>query len=72
MRDRVWRKAMVDEVDALEINNTFSIVDLPEGKEALGNQWVYKIKYRADGTVERHKDRLVVLGNHQVEGEDYT
>ena len=40
MRDRVWRKAMVDEVDALEINNTFSIVDLPEGKEALGNQWV--------------------------------
>lgn len=72
MRDRVWRKAMVDEVDAFEINNTFSIVDLPEEKEALGNQWVYKIKYRADGTVERHKARLVVLSNHQFEGEDYT
>lgn len=63
---------MVEEIDAFEQNNTFSIVDLPEGKEALGNLWVYKIKYNADGTVQRHKSRLVVLGNHQVEGEDYS
>ena len=63
---------MVAEVDAFEENKTFSIVDLPEGKEALGNQWVFKYKYLADGTIERPKARLVVLGNHQVEGEDFT
>ena len=72
LQDKVWRESMVDEIDAFEKNNTFSIVDLPEGKEALGNLWVYKIKYNADGTTQRHKSRLVVLGNHQVAGEDYS
>lgn len=54
--------AMTKEVDAMEINKTWSIIDLPDGKEALDNQWVFKIKYNSDGSIERYKARLVALG----------
>lgn len=41
-------------------------------KKALGCKWAYRIKLKYDGIVERYKARLIILGNHQVEGEDYT
>lgn len=59
------------EILALEENDTLEIVDLPRGKRAIGSQWVYKVKFRSDGAVERYKSRLVALGNKQVAGEDY-
>ena len=71
-RDANWRSAMQSEIDALEKNGTWSLVTLPPGKKALGSRWVYKIKYNSDGSVERLKARLVVFGNHQVEGIDYS
>lgn len=43
---------MTKEVVALEDNHTWDITDLPPGKVAIGSQWVYKIKYNADGTIE--------------------
>ncbi|GAA0151182.1 transmembrane signal receptor [Lithospermum erythrorhizon] len=66
-----WRDAMQKEISTLEDNGTWSLVQLSEGKKALGTQWVYKIKYNSDGSVERFKGRLVVFGNHQVEDIDY-
>ncbi|CAB79159.1 LTR retrotransposon like protein [Arabidopsis thaliana] len=71
MVDKAWREAMSAEIESLRVNQTFSIVNLPPGKRALGNKWVYKIKYRSDGAIERYKARLVVLGNCQKEGVDY-
>lgn len=71
MRDKRWTKAVYKEVDALEVAHTWSVVDLPPGRVALGTMWVFKIKYNADGTVERFKARLVVLGNRQKAGCDY-
>lgn len=70
--DPNFRGAMKHEIIALEDSGTWTVEDLPPGKKVLGCRWVYCIKYRADGTIERHKARLVVFGNHQVEGEDYT
>ena len=48
------------------------MTDLPPWKKALGSRWVYKIKYNSDGSVKRLNDQLVVFGNHQVEGIDYS
>lgn len=63
---------MKQEIQALEKNGTWTMEDLPPGKKALGSHWVYRIKYKSDGSVERLKSRLVVFGNHQTEGIDYT
>lgn len=62
---------MNEELDTLEANNTWEITSLPINKRAIGCRWLYKTKYHSDGTVERHKSRLVILGNKEVHGVDY-
>ncbi|TYK28116.1 Zinc finger, CCHC-type [Cucumis melo var. makuwa] len=47
------------------------MVDLPEGKNAIGLKWVYKTKFAADGSLEKHKARLVVKGYAQQHGIDF-
>ncbi|CAH9100668.1 unnamed protein product [Cuscuta europaea] len=72
VRDPQWRDAMNSEIRALERTGTWQIQDLPPGKKAIYCKWVYKIKYKSDGSVERYKARLVVCGNRQVHGIDYS
>lgn len=50
-----WKKAMLEEIAALEQNKTCTLTDLPEGKKAVGSEWVYTIKFKADGTIEKLK-----------------
>ena len=52
---------MKEELDALHKTGTLDLVDLPFGKSAIGCKWVYKIKTRLDGTVDRYKARHGVL-----------
>ncbi|WVY98728.1 hypothetical protein V8G54_030879 [Vigna mungo] len=72
IQDSRWQAAMANELQALQNNGTWTLTTIPPGKKALGCKWIYKIKYHSDGTVERFKARLVILGNYQVEGIDYT
>ncbi|KAE9592424.1 putative RNA-directed DNA polymerase [Lupinus albus] len=67
-----WEEAMKNELQALAINDTWSLVELPEDKHLIGCKWVYKTKYHADGSLERHKARLVAKGYTQMEGVDYS
>ena len=65
-----WRDAMQVELNAMDSNNTWSIVPLPPGKHSIGCKWVYKIKHKSDGSIERHKARLVTKCYNQQEGID--
>lgn len=59
------------ELNALQSNNTWSLVAPPAHKQPIGCKWMYKIKYNPDGIVERYKARLVAKVYSQVEGLDY-
>ncbi|XP_059294865.1 uncharacterized protein LOC132047909 [Lycium ferocissimum] len=67
-----WQDAMTKELEALISNDTWEVVTLPPGKRALPSKWVYKVKLKSDGTVERLKARLVVRGDIQQAGVDFT
>uniref|UniRef100_A0A2N9HE40 Reverse transcriptase Ty1/copia-type domain-containing protein n=1 Tax=Fagus sylvatica TaxID=28930 RepID=A0A2N9HE40_FAGSY len=64
----LWQQAMADELDALHKTHTWDMTTLPPGKSAVDCKWVYKIKTRADGSVECYKARLVARGFTQVYG----
>ncbi|GJY62094.1 retrovirus-related pol polyprotein from transposon TNT 1-94 [Tanacetum coccineum] len=71
IKDKRWRSVMDSELEALEQNKTWTIKKLPPNKKALGCKWVYKIKYKSDGTIERFKGRLMILAKqwelHQMD-----
>ena len=58
----LWKQAMKEALDALYKTRTLDLVDLPYGKSTIGCKWVYNIKTRSDGTVDRYKARLVARG----------
>ena len=66
-----WHEAATQEYNSLVENGTWDIVDLPEGKKAIGSGWVFKVKQNADGTIERFKAQIVAKGYSQVEGIDF-
>ena len=67
-----WLSAMQDEMDSLHENHTYELMDLPKGKRALRNKWVYKLKPGNGGNPPRYKARIVVKGFQQKKGSTST
>jgi hypothetical protein len=57
-----WKSAMVDEYNALLRNKTWTLVPPTSGRNVIDCKWVFKLKYNADGSVDRHNARLVAKG----------
>jgi hypothetical protein len=66
-----WREAMNAEFDALLKNQTWHLVPPSATQNIIGCKWVFRIKRKANGTIERYKARLVAKGFHQQPGVDY-
>jgi hypothetical protein len=62
-----WEQEMKEEMDSLVNNQTLDLVQLPAGKRALQNKWVYKLK-EEDGGKKWYKARLVLKGFAQKKG----
>lgn len=71
LADPKWTKAMNEELEALQRNATWELVPMPVGKKTLGCCWVFTVKFKADGTIDIYKARLVANGYSQRYGIDY-
>lgn len=67
-----WRKAIQAELESMQLRGVFRATKLPRNQRAIGTKWVFKIKRKADGSIEKFKARLVAKGFKQQYGIDYT
>jgi hypothetical protein len=66
-----WQHAMTEEIAALERTGTWDLVPCPPRVRSIICKWVYKVKTRSDGSLERYKARLVACVFQQEHGRDY-
>jgi hypothetical protein len=69
-KDEFWNKALNEELDQIEENDTWELVPRPKNKNVIDTKWVFRNKLNEDGKVIRNKARLVCKGYAQIEGID--
>ncbi|KAL0344087.1 UNVERIFIED_CONTAM: Retrovirus-related Pol polyprotein from transposon RE2 [Sesamum angustifolium] len=71
LRHPAWKMAMDDEMSALISRGTWELVEVTPDTDVVACRWVFTLKFRADGTLDRYKARLVAKGFTQTYGVDY-
>ena len=66
-----WREVVNDEMDSILSKNTWVLMDLPPDSNTIGCKWVFRRKYRTDGSIQTFKTRLMAKGFRQREGIDF-
>jgi len=54
-----WKRAVEKDMQALEKNGTWEVVKKPRDAVPVGCKWVFTVKYKSNGSIERHKACLV-------------
>ncbi|KAM1807477.1 hypothetical protein ACFX11_030478 [Malus domestica] len=67
-----WRTAMQEGFNALLKTGTWSLVPFSSSQNLVGYKWIFRIKRKPDGSIDKYKARLVAKGFHQQEGLNYT
>jgi hypothetical protein len=68
---RKWEKAMKAEIQSMDDNQVWNLIDPPEGLKTIGCKWVFKRKTDMHGVVQTYKAQLVAKGFKQIHGIDY-
>nr|GFA19521.1 putative ribonuclease H-like domain-containing protein [Tanacetum cinerariifolium] len=71
LKDPSWIEAIQEELLQFKMKKVWVLVDLPNGKRAIGTKWVFRNKKDERGIVVKNKARLVAQGHTQEEGIDY-
>ena len=71
VQHQVWVDATVEEYSSIMMNDVWEVVPRPEDRSVVGSRWIYKIKYVADGSIEKYKARFVAKGYTEKKGIDY-
>ena len=66
-----WKEAVQSEYNSLISNKTWELVPRPQNTNIVGNKWVFKVKRKCDGSIDRFKARFCARGFTQSHGVDY-
>lgn len=71
VKELTWKNAKLEELKATEKNKTWELTDLPPNKKSIVVNWVFKLKLNSNGSIAKHKVRLVAQGFMQKHEVDY-
>ena len=70
--DKRWMSVKKEELVVIEKNQTWELVEKPKDRKTIGLKWVFRTKLNFDGSVNKHKAKLIVKGYAQVWGVDFS
>ena len=66
-----WKTIVHEGIRALEKNGTWELTELPLGKSTIKCKWIFNVKYKVDGNIDRYKARLVAFNVKYMSRQDW-
>ena len=66
MKCKHWKNSIVEEMEALDKNEAWDLVEFRDGRKLVGSKWIFKKKLNAIGKVKKYKAQLVTKRYSQV------